>query len=206
MVHESKRLEFIVCKKGNSPTVCPITSLGQNNTYILLVATASLGSNWQSGKCVSALNNTKKRLEPMTFDPSTPQPRHIMNPQCCLTCCSLLLRGSGWDSSEGKGQDAEASEVLRGVLDDPGVRSVHQQQRGRAVLQQLERVPLTVRQHGVAHRPLHLPPDACIRDIVDVPVPQLGEEKADRLVMSTSPTTQNPLFHVSSTSTCVPSV
>lgn len=34
MVQESKRLEFIVCKKGNSPTVCPITSLGQNNTYI----------------------------------------------------------------------------------------------------------------------------------------------------------------------------
>lgn len=60
------------------------------------------------------------------------------------------------------------------MLDEPGVSAVHPQQRGRAVPDQLQRVPPAVGQGGVAHRPLHLPHRAGVRHVLDVAVPQLG--------------------------------
>lgn len=90
-----------------------------------------------------------------------------------LTCSGLLLSGSWWDPSQGQGEHAEASEVLGGVLDDPGVAPVHLEQGGGAVLDQPQRVPLAVGERSVPDRPLHLPHGSGVRDVVDVAVPEL---------------------------------
>lgn len=95
------------------------------------------------------------------------------NTQFLLTCCGFLLSSTGWDPSEGEGGNAEASEVLGGVLDQPGEAAVHMECRRRAVPQQLERVPLAVRQHGVPDGAFHLPSNAGVRHVEDVAVSQL---------------------------------
>lgn len=96
-----------------------------------------------------------------------------------LTCCSFLLGGSGRDPSQGEGQNTETPEVLGGVLDDPRQAAVQLDHGGGAVLNQLELVPLAVRQHGVSHGALHLPPETRVRDVVDVAVPQLQGGNGD---------------------------
>lgn len=93
--------------------------------------------------------------------------------QFLLTCCGFLLSRTGWDPSEGEGGHAEASEVLGGVLDEPGEAAVQLQCRRRAVPQQLERVPLAVRQHCLPDGTFHLPSHTGVRDVEDVAVSQL---------------------------------
>lgn len=78
-----------------------------------------------------------------------------------------------WDPSEGEGGNAEASEVLGGMLDEPGEAAVHLERRGRAVLHQLERVPLAVGQHCVPDGAFHFPSHTGVRDVEDVAVSQL---------------------------------
>lgn len=78
-----------------------------------------------------------------------------------------------WDPSEGEGGNAEASEVLGGMLDEPGEAAVHLERRGRAVPHQLERVPLAVGQHCVPDGAFHLPSHTGVRDVEDVAVSQL---------------------------------
>lgn len=96
--------------------------------------------------------------------------------QFLLTCCGFLLSRTGWDPSKGEGGNAEASEVLGGVLDEPGEAAVHLEHRGRAVPHQLERVPLAVGQHCVPDGAFHLPSHASVRDVEDVAVSQLVKE------------------------------
>lgn len=97
----------------------------------------------------------------------------LASPAGTLTCSRFLLSRSWWDPSQGYGEHAQASEVLRGVLDDPGVAAVDLEQRGGAVLDQLQRVPLAVGERRVPDGPLHLPQHARIGDVMDVAVPQL---------------------------------
>lgn len=72
------------------------------------------------------------------------------------------------------------------MLDDPGVAAVDLEQRGGAVLEQLQRVPLAVGERRLPDGPLHLPQHARIGDVVDVAVPQLrGGGKKDVRDMKT---------------------
>lgn len=97
----------------------------------------------------------------------------VKRPSWMLTCGRFLLSRSWWDPSQGHGEHAQASEVLGGVLDDPGVGAVDLEQRGGAVLEQLQRVPLAVGERRVPDGPLHLPQHARIGDVVEVAIPQL---------------------------------
>lgn len=96
--------------------------------------------------------------------------------QFLLTCCGFLLSRTRWDPSKGEGGNAEAPEVLGGVLDEPGEATIHLERSGRAVLHQLERVPLAIGQHCVPDSAFHLPSHAGVRDVEDVAVSQLVKE------------------------------
>lgn len=95
------------------------------------------------------------------------------SPAWALTCGRFLLGRSWRDPPQGHGEHAQASEVLRGVLDEPGEAAVDLKQRGGAILDQLQRVPLAVREQRFPNGPLHLPQHAHIGNVVDVAVPQL---------------------------------
>lgn len=90
-----------------------------------------------------------------------------------LTCSRFLLSRSRWDPSQGYGEHGQASKVLGGVLDEPGVAAVDLEQRGGAVPEQPQRVPLAVGERRVPDGPLHLSQHARVGDVVDVTVPQL---------------------------------